>query len=228
MTKSGVTDPARLPGLPAIIATDRFGTYLRACAGDAGRAIRLYCWNVEVAAAMWGPLHVLEVAVRNALHSQLAVHTGHEDWWERVRLDYPQRDQIETAQRVVRASHGGAAKVGHSVAELSLGFWTALLANRYHARLWMPALQHAFPHRPGAVRRGNIHARLESVRMLRNRIAHHEPIFAWPLDRAHADILAVLGYLSLEARAWVADHTRVDLVLRRRAGCVLGALPTSF
>ncbi|MEN3359391.1 MAG: hypothetical protein V7637_3373 [Mycobacteriales bacterium] len=228
MTKPLTTDPARLPGLPAIIAADRFGTYLRACGGDAGCGVRLYSWNIEVAAAMWGPLHVLEVALRNAIHGQLAAHAGRDDWWEAVPLRYPQPEQLDAALRAAKSNHGAATTIGHSVAELSLGFWTALLANRYHKTLWTPALQHAFPYRPQGVRRGDIHARLEPVRMLRNRIAHHEPIFARTLGHDHAYILAVLSYLSPEAHAWVTDHSRVATVLAHRAACVAGTAPTSF
>lgn len=85
----------------------------------------------------------------------------------------------------------------------TIGFWTALLANRYHA--W-----------------------LEGLRLLRNRIAHHEPVFEWSLRQAHSDVLTVPGYLSPDARRWVAGHARVGQVLRRRDGCVLGTAPTSF
>lgn len=222
-------DPALLPGLPEIIAPDRFGTYLRACGGDAGRAARLYTWNIEVAAAMWGPLHVLEVVLRNALDRQLAAHTGRQDWWRQLWLSYRQSDQLDAAQRAAAATHTtGAVTTGHVVAELSLGFWTALLANRYHDRLWEPALKQAFAHRPRSIRRGDIHARLDGLRLLRNRIAHHEPVFARRLADDHANIVIVLGYLHTEAQTWVTSHSRVFQVLARRVDCESGTAPTSF
>jgi hypothetical protein len=149
-----MVDPARLPNLPAIIAPERLGTYLRACRGDPQRAVRLYTWNVEIAAAMWGPLHVLEVALRNAIHHRLAEYAGRRDWWRRLLLHHPQPEQVAAAIRAAAANHPAVALTdGHVVAELSLGFWTALLANRYHARLWEPALSGVFRHRPSGTRR---------------------------------------------------------------------------
>jgi hypothetical protein len=52
--------------------------------------------------------------------------------------------------------------------------WTDLTAERYHRNLWQPCLSAAIPHvRPAWPL---IHRRLEDIRWLRNRVAHHEPI----------------------------------------------------
>lgn len=59
-------DPATLPALPGLLSTDRFGTYLAASDGEVARAVRLYSWNIEVSAALWGPFHILEITLRNA------------------------------------------------------------------------------------------------------------------------------------------------------------------
>jgi hypothetical protein len=225
MSQPTWADPAALGGLPALIAADRLGTYLQACAGDTARAMRLYCWNIEVA-AFWGPLDTLEVAVRNAIHAGLTAHVGREDWWEILPLRYPQPDQVDSAVRAAKSNHGKSTTAGHIVAEFNLGFWTSLLANRYHAQLWPTALQDAFPYQPPAGRRGEIHARLEGLRLLRNRIAHHEPIFGRPLQKDHESILVVLGYLHPDARKRANTHSRVPTSLARRAGCVAGTLHT--
>ena len=42
-------------------------------------ALDLYVWNLQVSAAFQGPLHLLEVSLRNALHEQLSRHFG-ADW----------------------------------------------------------------------------------------------------------------------------------------------------
>jgi hypothetical protein len=221
-------DPADLSGLVAMVAVDRLATYLAAGGGDQRRAIRLYSWNVEVSAAMWGPLHALEVSLRTDLQGCLSASAGRADWWRRFRLFDPQSDQVAAAARAAEAKHGPARQVGDVVSELSLGFWTGLLANRYHARLWEPALHRAFPLRPARVRRGDLHARLQSLRGLRNCVAHHEPVFGRDLARDHQDILTMLAYLNADAATWVASHSRVPAVLARRAVCVAGTVFTSF
>lgn len=37
-----------------------------------------------MSSALWGPIHVLEIAVRNALHDKLVERTSRGDWWARL------------------------------------------------------------------------------------------------------------------------------------------------
>jgi hypothetical protein len=221
-------DPSTLPALPGLLSTDRFATYLDASHRDPARALRLYCWNAEVSAALWGPFHVLEVTLRNALHGSLAHWAGRPDWWRSgqvpLRGDHPQRlrDAITTARR----NHGSAATTGHVVAELGFGFWIGLLANRCHQSLWVPALHDAFPRLDG--RRTQLHAGLERLCKLRNRTAHHEPVFARDLTIDHELVLDILGYIAPDARTWVTTHSRVLNVVAARKDTIDGRRPTTF
>lgn len=123
-------------------------------------------------------------------------------------------------------NHGTAATTGHVVAELSFGFWIGLLANRYHQSLWVPTLRHAFPRLSG--RRTQLHADLKRLRKLRNRAAHHEPIFARNLSRDHDLLIDITGYLEPQARTWTTTHSRVPWVITERDRTVDGVRPTSF
>ena len=109
------------------------------------------------------------------------------------------------------------------VAGFSFGFWVSLLgpggrldpAGRranYEMTLWRPGLRRAFAHRTPLTR---IHAYqpLNALRKLRNRIAHHEPIFARPLLEDHQRILEVTGWISPGARTWIERHSRVPMLL---------------
>lgn len=73
-----------------------------------------------------------------------------------------------------RNKAGRTATLGKVIAELPFGFWTLLVSNRYES-LWRLSLHRAFPH--ARSRRQIIHWRLDAIRFLRNRIAHHEPSF---------------------------------------------------
>jgi hypothetical protein len=53
---------------------------------------------------------------------------------------------------------------------------------------------------------------LSSIRTLRNRIAHHEPIINWSLDKRHAEILQLTEWLSPAAAAWCREMDRFDQV----------------
>ena len=70
---------------------------------------------------------------------------------------------------------------GRVISELSFGFWTALCSRPYSQSLWIPYLHRAFPTRDWDT--GLLFARLEAIRKLRNRVAHHEPILNRNLDQ---------------------------------------------
>ena len=169
------------------------------------------------------PLGVLEVALRNALHGQLTRCYG-EAWYDNpaAGLDLGTLERIAKA-RTELARLGLVPTSSRVVAELSFGFWVALvgggrrldLSGRradYELTLWRPALRRAFPHRAKLTRMA-AHQALDPLRKLRNRIAHHEPIFARRLDEDHARILEVTGWMSPGARAWVERRTRVPRLL---------------
>jgi len=73
-------------------------------------------------------------------------------------------------------------EAGRMVAELSFGFWTSLLDVRYERSnvLWPHLLRPTFPRMRNRDRkRKTISARINSIRLLRNRVSHHEPIWHW-------------------------------------------------
>lgn len=94
------------------------------------------------------------------------------------------------------------------------GFWRSLLSDEYNRRLWQPCLQHAFD---GPVRRTRLHAELDELRRLRNRIAHHEPIHGLDLAADHQRVLDVAGRISPQLRAHIETVSRVSELLSGRA-----------
>ena len=221
------SEPIDDPAIPDLLSLDRHTTYLDVSGGDPSRAVRLYAWNIEISAAFWGGFNLLEVCLRNALHAQLTNLEGRSDWWNTpLRLSYEHRRKLDDAIRFVAADKAESATDGHVVAELTLSFWTGLLANRYHSMLWEPALQYGFPHLTG--RRGDLHADLERLRKLRNRIAHHEPVFARRLRDDHSRLLAALDAIDPAAGAWLTDASRVPEVLDARRTTVEGGRHPRF
>jgi hypothetical protein len=143
------------------ISADRFARYKSAMGGDADMALRLYVWNTAVSSAFWGPLQVLEIALRNALHDRLTAHFSREDWWNANALTLTvvhRRAVGDACDRVVEARR--VPMSGRIVAELPLGFWVGLLGAgcNYEMTLWRPALRHAFV--------GKIGTRKEFIRIL--------------------------------------------------------------
>ena len=212
-----------LDGLDAAFSPERMGTYLQAAQGDREQALRLYTWNTAISAAFYGPLQALEIALRNAMHRELTVCYG-EEWYDNpaAGLDRWARERIADA-RLTAQRTGHTATPSRVVATLAFGFWVALLSTGgrieragpkadYEKTLWRPALRGAFPHRATLTRR-QAHKQLDALRALRNRCAHHEPVFARPLREDHDRILEVTGWISPHVRAWIERHSRVSRLL---------------
>ena len=215
-------DGNTLDDLEASFSSVRLSTYLKAVRGDREKALHLYTWNTAISAAFYGPLQGLEVALRNAMDRQLTACYG-EAWYDNpaTGLDARGLGRVADAKKVVvRANNTPSSRI---VAVLSFGFWVSLLgpggrrepAGRradYEMTLWRPALRGAFSHLTPLTRK-QAHRPLNCLRELRNRIAHHEPIFARNLSEDHQRILAVTGWISPAARSWIEGHSRVAALL---------------
>ncbi|MGB3556647.1 MAG: hypothetical protein WBA25_18625, partial [Jannaschia sp.] len=180
--------PAHLPpqltlDLEAVLSPPRFATYVRACGGDTGRAIALYCWNTEIAAALYTPLQFAEITVRNGAAEAIERVFG-SDWHQNMAFRngirakvgrYRMRGDLEALAR--RHKTAGAV-----VAELKFAFWQHLFVSTQDGRLWSHHLRNVFPAIPAVLSDGQaretIHDHIQTVRTLRNRIAHHEPIIS--------------------------------------------------
>lgn len=115
------------------LSRPRLDPYLRARGGNLAAAVRLYLWNMRMGSAYFESLHLLEIGVRNAIHDVLTCRNGRHatpatPWYrdDTLRLQPPTRQRIK--QAVEQATKDGVPEIpGKVVAELTLGFWTALL-----------------------------------------------------------------------------------------------------
>lgn len=189
-----------MPTFADVLSADRFDTYRLWADGDDALAVRLYTFNVQLSAALYGPLHMLEVAVRNVADRRLSAVYG-PDWLDDP-VALPSRYQRECVNgaRVQLAREGKTITHGGMVAELTLGFWTSLFG-RDGTHLW----QHLRPtFQARGIQRGLVSGQLRDLRQLRNRVAHYEPILAQPLAQRYGNLTTLTGWLSPSAAAWIA------------------------
>jgi hypothetical protein len=215
---------AILQALEHSLSPERMATYQAAARGDREQALLLYTWNTAASAAFYGPLQGLEVALRNAMHRELTAVYG-PTWYDNPACGF----DVGTSTRILAAKDelrrdGYPLDPPHLVAVLSFGFWVALLGKggrgpgsgtpkrNYEMTLWRPCLYRAFPH--VRLPRAQAHRPLDYLRTLRNRIAHHEPIFSRHLAADYQQILTVTGWMCPNTRDWIAHHSRVDEILR--------------
>lgn len=227
-----MTNPPIAPAdLERLISPSRFGTYLAVTATPA-EAVALYEWNGRVSGSFAEMLGHLEVLVRNAMHDHLTAHHATiagrpagacwfegPNWTQHHWFTQQAQDSITKAVRDAGHDRQHSPRPGKVVAELTFGFWRYLASDRYEQSLWTPAIDGAFA-APGATiraRRRAVEDRLAPLHLLRNRIAHCEPVFgpisyrprrrppvAKHLADLHADALELAGWISPVAGTWLA------------------------
>ncbi|NDL58873.1 hypothetical protein F7O44_17525 [Phytoactinopolyspora sp. XMNu-373] len=208
----------RPDGLERALSRERLSPYRTHVGGDLQAAISLYEWNATISAAFWLDLSHIEVLVRNAMHAQLTAWCitthGHDRWFDdpgRVLTQHHREDILTARKRLKRT--GKQADPGRIVAELSFGFWRYLVASQYDRTLWKPVLRHGFPHQP---RRRPLHDCLTRLHRLRNRIAHHEPVYRMPLEQHLADLKTLARWVDPDLCAWITSQSEVAAIFTER------------
>ena len=186
--------------------------------------MRLYDWNISIGAALFEDLSRLEVVMRNVLGKALQSLAATAGWpvpWYQHHSIYtaPARRALDDARG--RASEGDRP-VNHDrvISELSFGFWRFLCLRRYVSTLWVPALASAFVHHqhprdPARVRR-EVAQRMEALHLLRNRIAHHQPIYRRDLRSDAEATRDLLGWVCPVTLRWHDRCSRALAVLDQR------------
>lgn len=188
-----------LDALEIAFSPERLRTYKAACGGNLSQAIYLYNWNTTISQALYGPLQVFEITTRNAINRQLAVKYG-DKWFEVSKpVIFADTQSEKIAKVVARFDKNRAIVLGDVVADLSFGFWSDLVAHQFYDELWKVALHRAFPNRPRGTKRSTLANPFIRLNTLRNRIAHHEPIWNRDLERDYK--------LTIELTSWICPIT---------------------
>lgn len=198
--------------LEQALSLERFGRYVAWAAGDRDRAVALYTLNTQLSECLYTPLQTLEVALRNRIHAVL-IDARHEAWFhdEGFLLGSYQPEQLAKAIADVE-SGGKKATPGRTVAALTFSFWTGMFGADYET-LWQQTLHRiADPSAPKGLKRKSFSGPLTQIRLLRNRVAHHEPIIMWNLGKHHAKMLELTAWLSPAAAEWCSQNDRFDEV----------------
>ena len=194
------------------LSLERFGRYVAWAGGDRAQALNLYALNTRLSEALYTPLQMLEVALRNRIHAVLSASIQARWFEESSVLTVPhQNEQVAKALADLARDQKEAAP-GRVVAALTFSFWTAMLGASYE-NLWQTDLHRIGRRDDGkGLRRKDLSGPLTQIRLLRNRIAHHEPILAWDLRKHHEGMLRITGWLSPAAAAWCRTLDRFDQV----------------
>ena len=188
----------------AAFSPERPNTYREAVEEkDRKRALQLHAWNTAIGAALYGPLQSLEITLRTAINCQLVNEFGI-SWYENMNgvLDKVALNRVANAQQELQRT-GRSVSAPQIVAILPFVFWVSLTGrggpridrskSNYETMLWRPVLRQAFPYSKSLLR-NDVYIMLNRLRNLRNRIAHHEPIFTRHLEKDYREILKLVGW----------------------------------
>ena len=198
--------------LEAALSLERFARYLAWADGDHARALDLYALTTRISEALYTPLQMLEVALRNRMHTVMSA-AKHDRWFEDegfLAIERQRQQLADAIEDVVR--EGKEATAGRLVAALTFSFWTSMLSPSYE-NLWQTALHRIARREDGkGLRRKDLSGPLKPIRTLRNRVAHHEPVVHWNLPKHHGNIVRITRWLSPAAAAWCDRHSRFGAV----------------
>lgn len=157
-----------------------------------------YFWNIDLAGALVSCLHAAELALRNSLNDTLVNHFQTDMWF--YEPNFLQSGQLmEFAKALGKVVKKPPPLAGRLVAELTFGFWTAIISSPYDY-FWKSNGYHlfyqVFPNATG-ISRQDICAQFVEIKNLRNRIAHYEAIWHMQdLQQKHQDIYQAIQWIS--------------------------------
>ncbi len=202
-------DEEEIEALEQALSLERFARYLAWASGDRSRAIALYTLNTKLSESLYTPIQMLEIVLRNRIHAVLSAGL-HPKWYDEPGCQFDSRQAEQLAQAKQDLTDAGKDTApGRIVASLTFGYWTAFF-NKDYEELWRKQLHRIAQHTGKRLRRKDFTTALTPIRLLRNRIAHHEPILEWNLPKHYRNMLQLTEWLSPAAAAWCQAHSRFE------------------
>ena len=170
----------------AIISIERLQRYLSACGGNTKKTMTLYRLNLNLSQEVFTLLSCFEVAIRNSIDAFMISHFGN-DWLRDAVMpggifDIPScRDSANIIRKAyTRLLRNNSYTHSKLLAEMEFGVWKYMFANPQYGATGR-ALLSIFPNKPRSTAKcqyNNTYMfnELDGINILRNRIAHHEPI----------------------------------------------------
>jgi hypothetical protein len=113
------------------LSTERFARYLAWAGGDRARALDLYTLNTRLSKSLYITMQMLEVALRDRIHTVRATRHGEEWFRDPALITLPhQHDQVAKATEDVR-NDGKDPTPGRIVAALTFSYWTSRPQGRF-------------------------------------------------------------------------------------------------
>ena len=209
------------------MSPERMRKYVWACANDTKCAMTLYRYNLRLSQEMFAIVSCFEVTLRNRIDKEMKSYYGN-DWLRDFILPGGRFDtdpRVDGTKKIIKKAYEGLLRTNSYVhnkllAEMEFGVWKFMF-NNVQYRLSGRCLLNVFPNKPTStpqLRYDNtfIFNELDRINVMRNRIAHHEPIcFGYPIsvdlqsvNDCYDSIMRLFRWMSIDAKAMLygLDH----------------------
>lgn len=196
------------------LSSIRLSQYLQKT-GNTSDALKLYLWNSEISAALLPVLSLCEVTLRNSIDLALSNVYGRSWAYNEVfHLSLPNTKKgFNSRQEIINLSQKYKNAPDQVIAEAKFIFWQTLLTKRHDERIWNTQLSKCFPNMellPSISEcRTEIYQTIEKIRKLRNRIAHHEPIFYLNIHEKYNMICQLIGLRCKNTENWIRNKNKL-------------------
>lgn len=186
------------------LSKERLTKYAQLTPKDLKKQTDLYIWNTKLAESLYTPLQGLEIITRN--YFDIKLREKFDKWWSNIDFVHPQTRVLSNT--LVMLKEKNKFLTSHNlVAELSFGFWTGLLNPKYENNLWRPCLYYSFMNKPKPFLRKYVHHEYHLIKLLRNRIAHHESILRPDLPNHYFRILKMINWFCKDTAYWIESQS---------------------
>ena len=213
--------------LQNILSKDRLSRYLLACNNDKRKTLILYRLNLRLSQEIYAVLHFFEIAIRNSIDDKLKINLGSN--WLRDSISQGGIFDIQTcrdsakiiSKAYFRLNRNGTYSHSKLIAEMEFGIWKYMFANPQY-RVTGRVLLNVFPNKPKSTTQKQYNNTyffnvLDGVNILRNRVAHHEPICfglrqntidTFYIRNAYSDIMTLFSWMGIDGKCLLygLDH----------------------
>lgn len=187
------------------LSKERLMKYAELAPNDLVQQIELYTWNTKLGESLYAPLQGLEIITRN--YFDIKLQEKFNKWWLNINFAHPQMRILSSTLMMLKEKN--KSLTSHNlVADLSFGFWTGLLHAKYENTLWRSCLYYTFKNKPIPFLRKHVHHEYHLIKLLRNRIAHHEPILRSDLPNHYFRILRMINWFCKDTAYWIESQSR--------------------
>ena len=207
------TEPT-VNALTTRLSPERMTTYLSATGGNKDWAFAMYLYNSRLAKSLLYPLNVAEVTIRNAVDDVLVKEHG-DRWHECPDLLNNTLNDRSRGALDLAISRVGTASRSKVIAALTFDFWSNLFRPEYF-ELWRSNITIAFPHCPLGLSRDDVQTLVRDVNVIRNRVAHHEPLLRFDVNEYYSKMQKLVSYRCPETNSWMKHNTTLSEAVRSK------------